>query len=67
MEICNNVAKFRKKMGYTQQKLSEISNLSQQYISGVERGAILPSIKNAIIISEALGECYCDVFFKCCD
>lgn len=65
MCICNKVASLRKANGYTQIDLSRLTNLSQQYISRVERGLIVPSLPKAIKIAEALGECYCNVFFKC--
>lgn len=65
LEICNNVSAFRKEKGYTQVVLSEITKLSQQYISNVERGVIIPSIPKAIRIAEALGVNYGDLFFKC--
>lgn len=63
--ICNKVADLRKSNGFTQIDLSRLTNLSQQYISRVERGIIIPSLPKAIKIAEALGECYCNVFYKC--
>lgn len=65
MYICNKVTNLRKANGYTQIDLSRLINLSQQYISRVARGLIVPSLPKAIKIAEALGECYCNVFFKC--
>lgn len=65
IKICNNVALFRKKNGYTQMELSKLTSLSQQYISRVENGVIVPSISKAIILAEALGKCHCEVFYKC--
>ena len=63
IKICNNLAALRKVKGYTQVELSKLTNLSQQYI--VERGVIVPSISKAIILADALGECYCNIFYKC--
>ena len=65
IKICNSLASLRKAKGYTQIELSNLTNLSQQYISNVERGVIVPSISKAIILADALGECYCNVFYKC--
>ena len=65
IKICNSLASLRKAKGYTQIELSNFTNLSQQYISNVERGVIVPSISKAIILADALGECYCNIFYKC--
>ena len=65
IKICNNLATLRNAKGYTQVELSKLTNLSQQYISNVERGVIVPSISKAIILEDALGECYCNIFYKC--
>ena len=60
IKICNNLATLRNAKGYTQVELSKLTNLSQQYISNVERCVIVPSISKAII----LGECYCNIFIN---
>lgn len=65
IKICNSLASLRKSKGYTQLQLSELTNISQQYISGVERGIIVPTIQRAIKLADALEECYCNVFYKC--
>lgn len=65
MGICNKMANLRKAKGYAQIDLSRLTNLSQQYISRVERGIIIFFFTKAIKIEEALGECHCNVFFKC--
>ena len=65
IKICNKLAALRNVKGYTQVELSKLTNLSQQYISNVERGVIVPSISKAIILADALGECYCNIFYKC--
>ena len=56
---------MRKAKGYTQIELSNLTNLSQQYIGNVERGVIVPSISKAIILGDVLGECYGNIFYKC--
>ncbi len=65
VKVCNNLVALRRGKGYTQAEFSEMTNLSQQYISTVERGIIIPSLPKAIKIAEALGECYCNVFYRC--
>lgn len=65
IKVCNMVALLRAQKGYTQVELSNLTNLSQQYISNVERGVLVPSLSKAILISEALGERLDKVFCKC--
>lgn len=58
MNICQkfglNVKKHRINKGITQEKLSEISGLSRNYISDVELGKRSISLKNIEIISVSL-------------
>ncbi|MCC7483308.1 MAG: helix-turn-helix transcriptional regulator [Hyphomicrobiales bacterium] len=42
--VGRNVKRVREKTGLTQEKLSEISGFSQQYISGLEQGRRNPTI-----------------------
>lgn len=65
IDICNSLAELRKKNGYTQMDLSRLTDLSQQYISNVERGVVIPSLPKAIRLAEALEVCYCEVFYAC--
>ena len=62
IKICNSSASLRKSKGCTKIELLNLTNLSQQYISNVE--VILPSIYKTIILADALGECYCNIFYK---
>jgi len=50
----NNIKKYRLAKDYTQEKLSEISGVSTDYISEIERGKKTPSLKRIIIIAKAL-------------
>jgi transcriptional regulator with XRE-family HTH domain len=50
-----NVARARREKGLTQEVLSEKSGLSQQYISGLERGHRNPTIVTVYEIASALG------------
>jgi transcriptional regulator with XRE-family HTH domain len=45
---------YRKAAGYTQEQLEELTGLDRSYISGVERGARNPSIKNITKLAKAL-------------
>lgn len=65
ISVCSNLLSLRKKKGYTHMNLSEMTNLSQQYISNVERGIVVPSLRRAIILADALGECCGKVFYIC--
>ena len=54
----------RKKVGLTQQKLSEIVDLSPNYYSDIERGKSFPSFEKFVAIANAL-HCSADDLF--CD
>ena len=53
--VGRNVKRVREKIGLTQEKLSEISGFSQQYISGLEQGRRNPTIVTLYELSQALG------------
>ena len=53
--VGGNVRRIREKTGLTQEKLSEISGFSQQYISGLEQGRRNPTIVTLYELSQALG------------
>ncbi|MBQ3640440.1 helix-turn-helix transcriptional regulator [bacterium] len=50
----NNLKFYRNKKGYTQDKLSEICNISADYLSQIERGKRTPSFKRMELIAQAL-------------
>ena len=52
--LINNKKYFRSLKNLTQEKLSEISGISKDYLSEIERGKKTPSIKRLIKIAEAL-------------
>lgn len=52
--MCNNVAYYRNLLGLTQDELAMKLNISRQFISAIERGTKLPSIKLAFKISKIL-------------
>jgi len=50
-----NVARIRRERNLTQEALAELSGLSQQYLSGLERGQRNPTIVTIYEIAMALG------------
>lgn len=52
--VISKIKYYRKLNGYTQEKLSEISGISKDYLSEIERGIKTPSLKRLIIIAKAL-------------
>ena len=53
--VGRNVRRIRLKKGLTQERFSEISGFSQQYISGLERGRRNPTIVSLYELATALG------------
>ena len=52
--VGENCARIRKGKGLTQERLSELCGLSQQYLSGLERGKRNPTIVTIYEIAQAL-------------
>jgi len=52
----NSVREERVKRGLSQQRLADLTHLARLSIISIEKGRFLPSIENALLISEALGE-----------
>lgn len=50
----NNIKKFRTEKKFTQEKLSEMTGISADYLSEIERGKKTPSLKRLILIADAL-------------
>ena len=50
----NNIKHYRNMRNLTQEKLGELSGVSTDYISELERGKKVPSIKRLIYIANAL-------------
>ncbi len=53
--VGRNAARIRKERGLTQEQLAERSGLSQQYLSGLERGLRNPTIVTLFELAAALG------------
>lgn len=49
-----NIKYYRKQRNYSQEKLSEITGISTDYLSEIERGKKMPSLKRLIIIADKL-------------
>jgi len=49
-----NVKKFRKEKGISQLRLSVLTGLSKDYITAIECGRRIPSIKSLILIASIL-------------
>ena len=50
----HNLKFYRAKRGFTQEKLSEITGISTDYLSEIERGKKTPSFKRIELIANAL-------------
>lgn len=53
--IADNMRQYRAKSRVSQERLSELANLSQQHISNIENELVNPSVEVLLKISEALG------------
>lgn len=53
-KVSNNIKKYRNEKQLTQEALSELANISSDYLSEIERGKKAPSLKRLIKIAEAL-------------
>lgn len=54
-KIKENIKRIRISLNISQEKLSEMSGVSVDYVSLIERGKRTPSIKRLCMIAEALG------------
>ena len=59
-----NIKKYRIENGLTQVELAVESDLSVDFISGIERGVRLPSMEAFVKIAKALGVEPCKFFMK---
>jgi transcriptional regulator with XRE-family HTH domain len=59
--VGRNAARIRREKQLTQEQLAESSGLSQQYISGLERGQRNPTIVTVYEIACALGVSHLDL------
>ena len=54
LKFGNNIRKYRKSKGYSQEKLAELSGLHRTYISDIERGSRSISLNNIERLANAL-------------
>ena len=59
--VGDNCARYRKEKGLTQEQLSELCGLSQQYLSDLERGKRNPTIVTIYEIAQALEVTHVDL------
>lgn len=50
----NNLKFYRNKQGFTQEQLSEVCDISTDYLSQMERGKRTPSFKKLELLAKAL-------------
>ena len=59
--VGENCLRIRKERGLTQEELSELSGLTQQYLSDLERGKRNPTIVTIFEIAQALEVSHIDL------
>ena len=59
--VGRNVRRIRLRKGLTQEKFSELSGFSQQYISGLEQGNRNPTVVTVYEIASALSVSYLEL------
>lgn len=55
MPLKHPLARIRKEQGYTARSLGEASGLGQRVVEKYEQGWSVPSVHNALLLSELLG------------
>ena len=61
MLVGQNVRRIRIEKGMTQERFSELSGFSQQYISGLEKGRRNPTVVTLFELATALGVGHMDL------
>lgn len=59
--VGRNVRRIRKAKGLTQEVLAELSGVSQQYVSELERGRRNPSVITLYVLAQAMGVSHVDL------
>ncbi|TCL63640.1 helix-turn-helix transcriptional regulator [Rhizobium sp. BK251] len=59
--VGRNLARLRREKGLTQEQVEMLSGLSQQYLSGLERGQRNPTIVTLYLLAQALGVSHVDL------
>jgi transcriptional regulator with XRE-family HTH domain len=55
LSVGANIARIRRQKNWTQKELAKATRLSPDYVSAIERGAKVPSLKTLAILAERLG------------
>jgi transcriptional regulator with XRE-family HTH domain len=53
--VGRNFGKLRREKGFTQERFAEISGMTQQYVSDLERGLRNPTVVTLFYLASALG------------
>lgn len=53
--VGRNFSRLRAESGLTQEAVAERAKLSQQYVSGLERGQRNPTVETLLALAQALG------------
>jgi len=59
--VGKNFGRVRREKGLTQEEVASLSGLSQQYLSGLERGRRNPTIITIYELAQALGVSYLEL------
>lgn len=59
--VGRNFARIRKAKNLTQEQVAALSGISQQYISGLERGRRNPTVVTLFELAQALGVSHVDL------
>ncbi len=65
MFMCNNISQIRRRARITQRQLAEALNVSQQYISDIENGKTVPSLKFAFDMKIFFNTTIEEMFYIC--
>ena len=64
-KLGDNIRNYREQRGFTQEKLAELSNISEKHLSKIERGKINIKIDTLVNIADALGTSVIGCFIIC--
>jgi transcriptional regulator with XRE-family HTH domain len=59
--VGRNLARLRREKGFTQERFAEVSGVTQQYVSDIERGLRNPTIVSIYNLATALGVSHVDL------
>ena len=59
--VGRNLARLRREKGFTQERFAEVTGVTQQYVSDIERGLRNPTIVSIYNIATALGVSHVDL------